>query len=119
MIQSSKTFKLNFVDLEKQYLFSGLMLGWASMVYIMKEEKFFAELCENQNSTINASTSTVDQCIDLEKTLGCPEQDAQFNVSAFFRFAIKLKKWNTYFSENFRRCCDNVRASICVSRLDF
>ena len=59
------------------------MLGWASMVYIMKEEKFFAELCENQNSTIDASTSTVDQCIDLEKPLGCPEQDAQFNVSAF------------------------------------
>ena len=51
------------------------------MVYIMKEEKFFADLCEeNFNGTATARNST-DQCENLEKTIGCPEQDAQFNVS--------------------------------------
>mgnify|MGYP006944960963 CR=1 FL=1 len=62
-----------FTAVIEQYLFSGLILGWASLVYIMKEEHFYSDLCQNDiSSRIKVLNGT---CSNT-----CPEQDAKFNV---------------------------------------
>merc|ERR1712126_663956 len=56
----------------EQFLFSGLILGWASLVYILKEEKIFAELCDEP-----ASGRVIELGPECQK--GCAAQDARFN----------------------------------------
>lgn len=56
----------------KQYLFSGLILGWGSAVFIFKEEGFFFDECESGYEHKNEINKTC--------AVSCPSQDAHFNV---------------------------------------
>ncbi|KAM8924644.1 equilibrative nucleobase transporter 1 [Pelodytes ibericus] len=48
--------------------FAGLTFGWASLVFVLKKEKYFQDLCPSHgNHSINATDS-------------CPEQDERFSL---------------------------------------
>ena len=49
--------------------FGGLIYGWASLVYVFKEDGYFGNLCQ-----VNETVSTEDQDIV------CDAQDANFNL---------------------------------------
>ena len=34
-----------------QYFYSGLLVGWASLVYILKEEGIYGDLCDDETET--------------------------------------------------------------------
>ena len=34
-----------------QYFYSGLLVGWASLVYILKEEGIYGDLCDDEVQT--------------------------------------------------------------------
>ncbi|XP_069835712.1 equilibrative nucleobase transporter 1 [Dendropsophus ebraccatus] len=48
--------------------FAGVTFGWASLVFVLKKENYFGDLCpDNVNQTTNATT-------------GCPSQDEHFSL---------------------------------------
>lgn len=62
-------------------LFSGVIYGWANMVLILKDEEYFKDLCEPENSTIIKPTT------DTEDDDGCAGQDDRlalvFTIAVF------------------------------------
>jgi len=40
----------------EQYFYSGLLVGWASLVYILKEEGVYGDLCDESEVTDGASS---------------------------------------------------------------
>ena len=65
-------------------LFSGLVFGWANLVFILKSEGFWIELCPELNATFGGVQSSVNQ--------SCTPQDeilqAVFTVAAFVPNAV-------------------------------
>ncbi|KAM9377554.1 equilibrative nucleobase transporter 1-like isoform 1-T2 [Pholidichthys leucotaenia] len=47
--------------------FAGAIFGWASLVFVLKEDGYFISLCDNSTATNGTQT-------------GCREQDSQFSV---------------------------------------
>lgn len=80
----------------EQYLFSGLVLGWASLVYIMKEENFFAELCDESIGPSGRAMQLNGTC-----SQSCAAQDSRFNVSKSFFYLF------AHFYTNKRHLSDN------------
>uniref|UniRef100_A0A8C5WIJ9 Solute carrier family 43 member 3 n=1 Tax=Leptobrachium leishanense TaxID=445787 RepID=A0A8C5WIJ9_9ANUR len=61
--------------------FAGITFGWASLVFVLKNEKYFQDLCPaSGNQSINATDS-------------CPEQDEQFSI--IFTVAAFLNNFMT------------------------
>ncbi|XP_069089372.1 equilibrative nucleobase transporter 1-like [Pleurodeles waltl] len=50
--------------------FAGVVFGWASLVFVLKQEKYFANLCTTDNSTNSNSTGETD----------CSAQDERFSL---------------------------------------
>ncbi|XP_025095675.1 large neutral amino acids transporter small subunit 4-like [Pomacea canaliculata] len=64
-------------------LFGGLMNGWASLVFILKEDGLYRDLCENNSSlTLLGNGSSPHSSI-------CTEQDAMLNL--WFSIATGLR----------------------------
>ena len=55
----------------ENFLFSGLVFGWSSLVFVLKKEGIFSHLCRGNNQT-NSS---------IESIVGCKEQDEVLNLS--------------------------------------
>lgn len=43
----------------EQYFYSGLLVGWASLVYILKEEGVYGDLCDESDVTDGVSSGGV------------------------------------------------------------
>ncbi|XP_022102110.1 solute carrier family 43 member 3-like [Acanthaster planci] len=105
-------------------IFSGVVFGWASLVFIVKQEGYFSHLCSTTNSSSNSSTeflgvsdqpisqSGLTQTPTTSPSAGtggdfpsCPEQDAElqlvFTIATFcyefllFPMGIVLDKVGT------------------------
>ncbi|XP_069089149.1 equilibrative nucleobase transporter 1-like isoform X2 [Pleurodeles waltl] len=63
--------------------FAGVVFGWASLVFILKQEKYFANLCTTDNSTSSNSTGETD----------CSAQDERFSL--IFTIASFLNNFMT------------------------
>ncbi|XP_078062814.1 equilibrative nucleobase transporter 1-like, partial [Mustelus asterias] len=50
--------------------FAGVIFGWASLVFILKKENYFSDLCIPPNNTIHYGTEN--------GTLSCDRQDERF-----------------------------------------
>ncbi len=52
--------------------YGGLIYGWATLVFVLKEDGYYSDLCNNETAieTTNAN----------EDPLTCPEQDAILNL---------------------------------------
>ncbi|XP_072095928.1 equilibrative nucleobase transporter 1-like [Mobula birostris] len=61
--------------------FSGVIAGWPSLVYVLKEDQYFAELCETAR---NSSPSSAPN-----DTLGCILQEERFTLIFTIATAIK------------------------------
>ena len=78
-----------FTAIIEQYLFSGLILGWASLVYIMKEEKFFADLCDETTGRKSWHFFIFDGFNSLEEQnvrsqIGSPEEKILENYFIYY-----------------------------------
>ena len=64
----------------EQYFYSGLLLGWASLVYILKEDGIYQNECEEQQE---ARYSFHNDSFELEGECStvCKGQDLKFNVT--------------------------------------
>ncbi|XP_041364207.1 uncharacterized protein LOC121379625 [Gigantopelta aegis] len=81
-------------------LFSGLIYGWGSLVFVLKDEGIYADLCEctdncTYSKTMSTTTTTPVTATNLTPTIGgdvkgkgCKEQDSMlslvFTVASFF-----------------------------------
>lgn len=63
--------------------FAGVVFGWASLVFVLKQEKYFADLCTTDNSTSSNSTGEPD----------CSAQDERFSL--IFTIASFLNNFMT------------------------
>lgn len=78
--------------------FAGIIYGWGSLVFILKEEGFYSENCRDTSPSSNVSlipgsvynVSVIDihnQSIDLSnRTLTCDEQEEKLNL--WFSIAV-------------------------------
>lgn len=74
--------------------FAGIIYGWGSLVFILKEEGFYSENCRDTSPSSNVSSvynvSVIDihnQSIDLSnRTLTCDEQEEKLNL--WFSIAV-------------------------------
>ncbi|KAL7643210.1 UNVERIFIED_CONTAM: hypothetical protein RMT77_006501 [Armadillidium vulgare] len=63
------------------FIFNGCVFGWGPMVYILKNENVFLDLCDDQvkmnstNETLLIYNDTEEKEVALN---GCPEQDKEF-----------------------------------------
>ena len=72
-------------------LFAGIVFGWASLVYILKQEGYYSHLCITSNSTNDPSVTDLPFQDSVTESghyfHSCPEQDAQlqlvFTVATF------------------------------------
>ena len=64
----------------RTHFYSGLLLGWASLVYILKEDGIYQNECEEQQETRysfhNDSFELEGECSTV-----CKGQDLKFNVT--------------------------------------
>ena len=67
----------------EQYFYSGLLLGWASLVYIMKEDGIYENECSDDDSN-SGRFSFHNDTFELEGQCAttCKNQDLRFNVSS-------------------------------------
>ncbi|XP_062928160.1 equilibrative nucleobase transporter 1-like [Mobula hypostoma] len=61
--------------------FSGVIAGWPSLVYVLKEDQYFAELCETARNSSRSSAPN--------DTLGCILQEERFTLIFTIATAIK------------------------------
>ena len=54
--------------------FGGLIYGWASLVYVFKEEGYFGNLCQVNETVLNQDQNAT------MATVICDAQDANFNL---------------------------------------
>jgi len=71
--------------------FSGLLYGWSSLVFVLKAEGLFLNLC---NVTVNSTTGESDP-LNAKLSISCPERDERFSLvfsvdSALFNIGIAL-----------------------------
>ncbi|XP_078530458.1 equilibrative nucleobase transporter 1-like isoform X2 [Lissotriton helveticus] len=82
--------------------FAGVFFGWASLVFVLKQEKYFANLCTTDNSTSSTdnSTSSTDNSTSSNSTSSnftgetdCSAQDERFSL--IFTIASFLNNFMT------------------------
>ncbi|KAJ8304081.1 hypothetical protein KUTeg_017664 [Tegillarca granosa] len=99
-----KKLTIVLITLIETLLFGGLLLGWSSLVYVLKEEGLFENLCDHHSNNGNLKadltpenstniTNTTNEDISESKVnikQLCTEQDTQLN----FIFSIALSIGN-------------------------
>ncbi|XP_072883529.1 equilibrative nucleobase transporter 1-like [Hemitrygon akajei] len=61
--------------------FSGVIAGWPSLVYVLKEDQYFADLCETARNSSRSSAPNA--------TVGCILQDERFTLIFTIATAVK------------------------------
>ncbi|RXG61994.1 hypothetical protein Avbf_16694 [Armadillidium vulgare] len=96
------------------FIFNGCVFGWGPMVYILKNENVFLDLCDDQvkmNST-NETLLIYNETEEKEVALnGCPEQDKEFALIYTITILIysipSIILWIDRASCRLGRCKDN------------
>ena len=95
----------------EQYFYSGLLLGWASLVYIMKEDGIYENECSDDDSN-SGRFSFHNDTFELEGQCAttCKNQDLRFNVSSLVTrlSCLMTQPCQTQFSGNFRDSNDHI-----------
>ena len=82
-------------------LFSGLVFGWSSLVFVLKEEGIYSNLCQERNSTVGNTTDVVlptcsaqDEMLQLAYTIAVTAIPIMnFFIGALFsKFGIRLTR---------------------------
>ncbi len=67
----AKKYLTTFFGFGELLFFSGIIYGWAALVYVLKEEGFYSHLCQNGTSFENGTVII---------PASCDEQDAILNL---------------------------------------
>ncbi|KAK7109727.1 uncharacterized protein [Littorina saxatilis] len=69
-------------------LFGGIVNGWASLVFVLKEDGLYESLCTSAPSDLMDNV-TASSTVPMEEDTGCTEQDAMLNL--WFTIAAALR----------------------------
>ncbi|XP_072042707.1 equilibrative nucleobase transporter 1-like [Amphiura filiformis] len=98
-METAKKYVLTVLGFCEMLFFSGIIYGWAALVYVLKEEGFYSHLCQNQ---------TMQPADEDIATISCVKQDAILNliftISSFalqgslFLFGVLFDNLGTRFT---------------------
>ena len=75
--------------------FSGAVLGWPSLQYVLLRENYFGNLCK-KNATENSNDTHESSHLTEDEIIFCPSRDATLNLALALAFAFQY--FASYFS---------------------
>ena len=82
MASTVRNYSILVLGFCEMLIFCGPIYGWAALVYVLKRERFYADLCQNQSSTVTMVTDTMNTVTTNTAIVGetCTKQDAILNL---------------------------------------
>ncbi|XP_066268281.1 equilibrative nucleobase transporter 1-like isoform X2 [Branchiostoma lanceolatum] len=131
-VRFEKRFLLLAISVLEMLLFSGIIYGWTSLVYILKQEGYFSDHCETtsanttqQNTQVNCQVITNTSTQDAPCYPACLEQDE--TLTQVFAISVVASQVASlfagialdYFGLRFIRTCFSVMMATAALLLGF